>query len=243
MAATAARTAIDLPSAPWDGWLTICIPAAAHSLEGFRAWAQSADFPQRGSVSFINGEILIDMSPEEIETHNKVKTEVTSVLHRLSRELNLGVFYSDRTLITNVAANLSTEPDGMFVSWDSLRSGRLKRAPRKDHPGESVELEGAPDMVLEIVSRSSIKKDTEKQREAYCRAGIPEYWLINALGKQVDFQILIRRGAEYVPSRSRQGWRRSSVFAQDFRLRRGRDPIGDWQYSLESKAVLRTGEE
>ena len=217
-------------------WPAISIPAAAaRSLDGFRDWAHSDDFPQRGRVSFIQGEILIDMSPEELETHNKVKTEITSVLHRLCRELNLGTFYSDRTLLTNDAADLSTEPDGTFASWDAFRSGRLRRMPRKDHPDEFFELRGSPDWVLEIISRSSFAKDLKKLRLAYHRAGIAEYWLINALEKQVDFQILTYRASGYVAAASRRGWRRSAIFAHDFRLRRIRDELGDRHYVLEFK--------
>lgn len=237
--ATAARKFSAVPddsAGPSAEWPVISIPAAAaRSLDGFRDWAHSDDFPQRGKVSFIQGEILIDMSPEELETHNKVKTEITSVLHRLCRELNLGTIYSDRTLLTNDAAELSTEPDGTFASWDAFRSGRLKRVPRKDHPDEFIELRGSPDWVLEILSRSSFAKDLKKLRLAYHRAAIPEYWLINALEKRIDFQILTYFPSGYVAAKNRQGWRRSAVFHHDFRLRRQRDELDDRQYVLEFK--------
>ena len=49
----------------------IRIPARAATRAGFRAWALSDEFPERGRFSFINGELFIDMSPEELETHNK----------------------------------------------------------------------------------------------------------------------------------------------------------------------------
>ncbi|HUY91434.1 MAG TPA: Uma2 family endonuclease [Pirellulales bacterium] len=236
--ATAARKTSAPSADPWTEWPAICIPAAAaRSLDGFRDWVHSDDFPQRGRVSFINGEILIDMSPDELETHNKVKTEITSVLHRLSRELNLGTFYSDRTLLTNDDADLSTEPDGLFASWDAFRSGRLKRAPRKDHPDQYIELRGSPDCVIEIISRSSVAKDAKRLRDSYHQAGVAEYWLINALEKQIDFQVLTYRASGYAAAKSRQGWRRSQVFRHDFRLRRQRDELGDWQYLLDFKPV------
>ncbi len=237
MAATAARTAIDLPSAPWDGWPTICIPAAAHNLEGFRAWAQSADFPQRGSVSFINGEILIDMSPEDLSTHARLKAEISCRIHQLVEELDLGEFYPDRTLLTNAAAQLSTEPDGTFVSWDAYESGRVRRIPAKGRNGQFVELEGVPDWVLEIVSPSSIAKDARTLRDIYYRAGIQEYWLVNALGKEIKFQVLERRRNGYVAVPSRNGWFHSRVFDRDFRLQRHESRRGFWRYSLEIKPV------
>lgn len=46
------------------------IPETAWTLDGFRQWAVSDDFPQRGCISFIGGEIIVDMSPEELSTHN-----------------------------------------------------------------------------------------------------------------------------------------------------------------------------
>ena len=42
------------------------IPAGALDLPGFRRWVHSDEFPERGKVSFINGEIVVDMSPEEL---------------------------------------------------------------------------------------------------------------------------------------------------------------------------------
>ena len=48
---------------------------------------------------------------------------------------------------------------------------------------------------MEIVSPSSVSKDKKHLRECYYRAGIPEYWLIDARGEDVEFDIL-RRGEE-----------------------------------------------
>src|SRR5438874_406170 len=54
----------------------IVVPASAHALGGFQKWAQSDQFPQRGQISFLKEGIYIDMSPEELETHAKVKAEI-----------------------------------------------------------------------------------------------------------------------------------------------------------------------
>src|SRR5215208_3739768 len=155
------------------------IPAAAATLEGFRAWATSDAFPERGRFSFIGGELHIDLSPEELDTHNKVKTEVGRAIGNLNRDLDLGEYSSDGTLVTNEAAGLSTEPDGTFVTWRSFEAGRVRLTPRPDRPGQYVELVGAPDWVMEVVSRSSVAKDTEALVGAYHRAGVAEYWIID----------------------------------------------------------------
>ncbi len=213
----------------------IRIPSEACTLEGFNAWAESDRFPRRGRFSFIDGRIYIDISPEEIETHNKVKGVISRVASGIADDEDLGEFYFDRTLVTNRKARLSTEPDGTFVLWESLRSGRVRRVARRDREGEYIRLEGSADWILEVVSRSSFRKDTRVLPARYHRAKVPEFWLVDATGDEVDFQILIWKEDGYVPSQIRDGWQYSRVFKRFFRLRRQRTRLGGWRYVLESK--------
>jgi Uma2 family endonuclease len=210
----------------------IRIPVSATTHAGFRAWATSDAFPERLRASFINQEIIIDMSPEELETHNKVKTTVVGAIDFLNRRLDLGELFSDRTLVSNRAAGLSTEPDATFVSWSSFDAARVRLVPRKKRPGQYMELEGTPDWVLEIVSQSSVAQDTEWLRESYHRAGIPEYWLIDARFDELSFQVLRRRRDRFAVVAARGGWCRSQVFGHSFRLERQKNKIGRWSYTL-----------
>lgn len=58
--------------------------------------------------------------------------------------MDLGTFYSGRTLLTNKAAKLSTEPDGMFATWDTLLSGRLRLAIGPTEVADGKEVLGWP---------------------------------------------------------------------------------------------------
>ena len=213
------------------------IPASALTLEGFRAWAKSDDFPERGRISFVYPEIFVETSPEELQTHGKVKLAITVALARLIERQDLGEFYPDRTLVTNEAAGLSTEPDGTFVTWEGLESGRVQLVPREEEPEQFLEVQGTPDWVLEIVSKTSVRKDTRRLREAYHRAGVPEYWLIDARRQDIAFDVLRHTPAEYVPAAGRGGWQRSAVFGRLFRLQRQRGRLGLWRYTLLSRAA------
>jgi Uma2 family endonuclease len=205
---------------------------SAGTLDGFRAWATSGEFPTRGRISFLEQEIVIDLNPEELETHNKVKGAVWSGVGNLNDELDLGEFYGDRTLVTNTAVGLSTEPDGVFVLYETSEAGRVRYVPHQDLAVGCMELTGAPDWVLEVVSRSSVREDTVRLRKLYHRAGIPEYWLIDARGADILFQILTRRRADYAAVRPRGGWHKSRVFPASFRLERQRNRVGRWKYQL-----------
>src|SRR5688572_2175515 len=96
----------------------IRLPASACSFEGFREWSRSDEFPEEGGrFSFIGEELFIDMSPERLDSHNKVKTEVMGVLRNVVVEDDSGVLYSDCTRLVNELIPLSNEPDGLFAKW------------------------------------------------------------------------------------------------------------------------------
>lgn len=212
---------------------SVRVPAEATTLPGFRAWVASDDFPDKLRVTFIGQEVYLDRSNEELETHNKVKMEIARVLLNLNRELQRGTFYGDGVLVTNVAAEVSNNPDALFVSWEAVESQRVRLVPREGAAGQFIEIEGTPDWVLEVVSAGSVQKDTQELRGAYHRAGIPEYWLIDARGEEIIFQILQRRKTGYAATPNRDGWQRSRTFGRSFRLRRERNRLGQWEYTLD----------
>jgi Uma2 family endonuclease len=95
-----------------------------------------------------------------------------------------------------------------------------------------IEIDGTPDMTLEVVSTTSIKKDTIELRELYWKAGVREYWLINALGDDLQFDIFRRTRSGYVATQKRAGWAKSKVFGQSFKLTSKPDELGYPEYTL-----------
>jgi Uma2 family endonuclease len=208
-----------------------CIPGWVDDLQSFRRWAHSGEFPERGWFSYLNGDIWVDLSMEQFFSHNQVKRKYTVVLGNLVDSGYLGYFVVDRMLLSHPAANLSTEPDALFVTWEALRSGRLRLI--EGATEGYVELEGTPDMVLEVLSTSSVRKDTEMLRELYWRAGILEYWLVDARGDTPRFDILRHTAQGYVLTEAQDGWLLSTVFGHAFRLTQQADPLGHPEYRLE----------
>jgi Uma2 family endonuclease len=88
------------------------------------------------------------------------------------------------------------------------------------------------DWVLEIVSPSSKRKDKVLLRKAYYEAGVSEYWLIDALDNEIDFQLLIRGETEYIPVVTQDGWLASPTFGKSFKLDRAIDEDGFLEYTL-----------
>lgn len=125
----------------------------------------------------------------------------------------------------------------MIVSHESLRLGRVRLVPKaSEQPDRYIELEGAPDLVVEIVSDSSVAKDNQRLPQAYWRAGVPEFWLADARGSELLFRIHHRGASGYEPAPTDpEGFQRSAIFDAWFRLARRRHRTGRWRYALERK--------
>ncbi len=211
----------------------VSVPRDAFDHAGFRRWITSPDFPEKLHATFAEQELIIDMSPESIDAHNQVKGAITVVLGKIVLDEDLGQFYQDGALLTHEAAGLSTEPDFMFASWRTLESDRLRQVPKSKDDPDSIELAGTPDVVVEVVSRSSVRKDTVLLRAAYARAGVPEYWIIDARGEVVRFEILaLSADGSYAPASASGSAQRSHVLGRSFRLGRTRNRLGRWLYRL-----------
>lgn len=212
----------------------VAIPAEVVDLDSFCRWAISDQYPERGRISYLRGTIWVDLSMEKLYSHNRVKTRFTTVLDNLVDSLGVGMFLGDRMLLRNSAADLSTEPDGMFVSYDALSNGRVRRI---DEP-DCLQLDGSPEMVLEVVSESSVQKDTVELRDLYWRAGILEYWLVDARSAKPRFDILRHSRKGYTATRKQAGgWMKSNVFDRSFQLMQTTDPLGDPLYTLNVRVT------
>lgn len=216
--------------------LPVRIPADVVDLQSFRRWAHSDEFPQRGKVSWLGGAIEVDMSPEEIETHNKSKTALIAGMCNHVDERDLGDVLSGGAMLVNDEADLSTEPDLMFCSWETLRTGRVVYSQKVEGAERFIDVVGAPDLVAEVVSLSSIRKDTVDLFQRYFLAGIAEYWLIDARGREIDFRIFTRAEHEYQPVEAdADGYCFSPVLGASFRLVRDRGPLRWFRYRLLKK--------
>ena len=209
----------------------ISVPEWVSDLESFCRWIEDENATTTGEICFLQGQIWIDMSKEQLFTHNQVKTELTIVLGALVKKESLGFLFSDGALVTNEEADLACGPDVTFVSHDSLKQGTVRLQERREEG--FVEIQGSPDLVVEVMSRSSIQKDTVQLRESYFEAGVKEYWLIDARGEEIQFDLLKRNAKGFRATRKRKGWLKSVVFDHSFRMDRTEGPLGQPAFHLE----------
>ena len=127
------------------------------------------DFPRRGRIDYVSGQIEIDMSPEDLFMHSTPKTEIAMGIYARVKQMETGgEVFVDRTRITCPTADLSVEPDIVYISHQTLDSEKIKLVPKaSEEPDRYIEIEGPPDLVVEIVSDSSEGKDTRRLPTAY----------------------------------------------------------------------------
>jgi Uma2 family endonuclease len=171
------------------------------------------------------------MSEEQLFAHVRVKGEFCRVLSSLEREYQRGFYLVDSARVSHPGADLSVVPDGVFLLNESVQAMRVQLV--RGASGGHVRLLGGPDIVREVLSDSSVQKDTVRLRELYWKAGVREYWLADARRDPPRFTILRTGARGFVAVRKQGGWLRSDVLGKSFRLTQHTDPLGHPAYTLE----------
>jgi len=207
------------------------VPGWVTDVDSFRKWTDTDDFPDRGNIWWLAGEVWADMSKERLFSHLAVKQEFFRVLGNLAKSDCPGMVIPDGLLLSNFAAEISGNPDATYISAETLDSDRVRLI--EGTKGGWVEVQGTPDMVLEVVSDSSVDKDLVTLMTGYWEAGIPEYWVVDARSDEPRFDIFRHGSRAYKKSSRRAGWVTSHVFRKAFQLRVARDKARHPTYTLD----------
>src|SRR6266487_6520349 len=128
----------------------------------------------------IDGNLL--MAPAPDTWHQSWIGALFIILDRYVRSRNLGkVFLSPVDVVLN--SENSVQPDLVFVSSANL--GIVQRRG----------IFGTPDLLVEIVSVSSMRRDRYEKKELYARFGVKEYWIGDPANKALE--ILTLKGGNY----------------------------------------------
>ncbi len=138
--------------------------------------AYSIDYVERYEI--IEGVKNI-MSPSPGWIHADVDSNLITIFKNYCRKNNCGKVFGD-----NIDVHL---PDGSLFMPDL--SIVCDRKILKD--GGTIY--GVPDLIVEILSKSTAKKDFGKKKDAYERNGVKEYWIVNPIDKSIQVYHLIDR--------------------------------------------------
>lgn len=136
-----------------------------------------ANLPGDDRYELIDGELILVSSPSEF--HQTILMNLIYLLQSV-RQSGLGrlycapfdVIFSDHDVV---------QPDLLFIAVD--RAGIITEA----------NVQGAPDLVVEILSPSTSRLDRTRKRELYERQGVKEMWLVYPQERNIAV-LLLRDG-------------------------------------------------
>lgn len=91
------------------------------------------------------------------------------------------------------------QPDLVFVS--NANAGLLERRG----------IMGAPDLVVEIISPTSLRRDRYDKRELYARFGVKEFWLADVANRSIEILTLKPAGYQLLSCATNEGKIRSEI--------------------------------
>lgn len=103
---------------------------------------------------------------------------VTKAITRLVSDRNLGVVLTAPFEVHLSESTRPVQPDVLFI-----------RAAHQPRAGVKF-FEGAPDLIIEVISPSSIRQDRQIKFDVYEKAGVTEYWLADPKTRSVEVYTL-----------------------------------------------------
>jgi Uma2 family endonuclease len=137
--------------------------------------------PPETRAELIQGEIV--MSPTPTPRHQLIVGRLFAPLHAVVTSTKWGVVFP--APLDVVLGQDLFEPDIAGVA-----AGRLSIVGRR--------IEGAPDLAVEVLSPSTHDRDRFVKREAYARAGVGEYWIVDPDASTVE--VFAGRAGRFVPA-------------------------------------------
>ena len=141
-----------------------------------------ADYPitEEERYEIIEG-IRYDMKPAPVVNHQRILGVLHIMIHQTCHSNGVILF---APLDVYLDEDNLFQPDLVFILHEHTSIIKEKR------------IEGAPDLVAEILSPSTSQNDKIRKKRQYERFGVQEYWLIDPIHRTVDQFIL--EGQKYV---------------------------------------------
>lgn len=132
----------------------------------------------------IDGELFV--TPVPVTKHQAIAFNLTLALGLFVREGRLGAVRFAPTGV-RLQADTLVIPDLCFIAQDRL-----------DIIGEKT-IDGPPDLIIEILSPGTRRRDLTTKRELYARFGVPEYWIVDPDARSVTVLSLTHGRYEPIP--------------------------------------------
>jgi Uma2 family endonuclease len=151
----------------------------------FYEWLREYGRLAQGRYELVDGRIV--MTPPAGFPHSNIVARLVAGLLRHVEERRLGQVL-ESSAGYELPSGDTLAPDASFIS-----NARLAAGP----PPERGKFFGVvPDLVVEVLSDSTAKRDRTEKKEIYALSGVDEYWLIDSDARELT--VLCRNGNELI---------------------------------------------
>ncbi|MEW6096509.1 MAG: Uma2 family endonuclease [bacterium] len=119
----------------------------------------------------IGGRLI--MTPAPIPYHQRISRKLERILEDFVIDNDLGEVF-DAPCDVVLSDTDVVQPDIFFIAKD------------KAHIITDTYINGAPDLIIEILSPTSTSKDTVIKKRLYLKSKIKEYWIVDPLEKEIQ---------------------------------------------------------
>jgi Uma2 family endonuclease len=137
--------------------------------EEFRHWLRERPRGDINHYELLNGRIV--MTPPAGWPHGRIEMKIGRKLDEHASRRKLGIVLGSSAGF-DLPSGDTVEPDVSFISAERLAGG----AP----PERGKFLRVVPNLVVEILSESTAKRDRTEKKRIYERNGVDEYWILDA---------------------------------------------------------------
>ena len=150
-------------------------PIVKFTYEDFR------NTPEDKRYELLDGDLVTIATPGEL--HQSVSAQLGWRLVQFASENNSGQVYHAPFDVVLSDTDV-VQPDLLYVSNE------------RTHIITPENIQGAPDLVVEILSPSTATRDRTFKRTLYARHGVKEYWMVDTSAKDITVLLLGDRGFE-----------------------------------------------
>lgn len=156
------------------------VPNTLRSVPIKLTYADYAELPNDGRrYEILDGDLAV--TPAPIPRHQAVSRNLQRILDRHVVENGLGqMFYAPIDVI--LADTTIVQPDLLFIA-----AGREALITERA-------IEGPPDLVVEILSKYSVRQDRVTKAILYARFEIPHYWVLDPHARTFEEHVLEATG-------------------------------------------------
>lgn len=150
-------------------------------------------------IEFLDGDIIVRAMPEDARLpegatiifdmptsiqHQRIQSRLLVALSNFVNQHHLGEVFGTPTDL-KLGKN-TMQPDVLFLSKE--HASRAK----------ALEINGYADLVVEILSKNSVKRDRQTKFRLYQEAKIPSYWIVSPEAQQIELYRLTKEGYDMI---------------------------------------------